>query len=53
MFEQRVRHVMRRRNLLTAAPGISVTDGAQRMAKKQVGAIVVVEKGKLIVKIAV
>jgi CBS domain-containing protein len=48
MFEQRVRHVMQRRNLLTAAPGTSVTDGAQRMAKKQVGAIVVVEKGRLI-----
>lgn len=43
-----VRMVMKRRDLLTAAPGISVADAARRMAGKNVGAIIVIEAEKLI-----
>lgn len=43
MFDSIVKKVMLRRNLLVAAPGITVADAARRMAKKRVGAIVVVE----------
>jgi CBS domain-containing protein len=48
MFDDPVKSVMRRRNLLTAAPGISVAEAARRMAKKNVGAIVVLENERLI-----
>jgi CBS domain-containing protein len=48
MFEQSVRSVMRRRDLLTAPSGISVVDAARRMAKKNVGAIVVIENGHIV-----
>jgi CBS domain-containing protein len=48
MFEQSVRSVMRRRDLLTAPPSISVIDAAGRMAKKNVGAIVVIENEQIV-----
>jgi CBS domain-containing protein len=48
MLDNPVRSVMRRRNLLTARPGISVADAARRMAKKDVGAIVVIEGERLV-----
>ena len=48
MFNDPVKSVMRRRNLLTVAPGISVAEAARRMAKKKVGAVIVVENKRLI-----
>jgi CBS domain-containing protein len=39
---------MRRRQLLTARSGISVAEAARRMAKKNVGAILVVEDEQLV-----
>ena len=48
MFEKPVSMVMKRRDLLTAAPGISVADAARRMARKNVGAIIVIEEEKLV-----
>jgi CBS domain-containing protein len=48
MFDTPVRGVMRRRNMLMAAPGISVAAAARRMAKKNVGAIVVVADEQLV-----
>ena len=46
MFSQRVRSVMERKKLLTAAPETTVSQAAKLMAKKNVGAIMVVEDGK-------
>ena len=48
MFDDPVKSVMRRRNLLVAPPGISVAEAARRMAKKKVGAVIVVEKKRLV-----
>src|SRR5262252_2854265 len=48
MFETPVRRVMKRRDLLTAPPGISVAEASRRMARKNVGAILVIESNKLI-----
>ena len=48
MFSQRVRSVMERKKLLTAAPETTVSQAAKLMAKKNVGAVMVVENGGLI-----
>lgn len=48
MLDSSVRSVMRRRSLLTAAPGISVADAARRMAKRNVGAIVLIENERVV-----
>ena len=48
MFEQPVRRVMRRRNMLRAPPGISVAEAARRIAKKNVGALLVMEGERLV-----
>lgn len=48
MFDDPVKSVMRRRNLLTAAPDISVAEAARRMAKKNVGAIVIMKNSRLV-----
>jgi len=48
MLDDTVRNVMRRRSLLTAGPGISVAEAARRMAKRNVGAIVVIEGERLV-----
>jgi len=48
MLENPVSSVMRRRNLLTARRDISVAEAARRMAKKNVGAVVVIEDGRLV-----
>ena len=48
MFETPVRKVMKRRDLLTAPPGISVAEAARRMARRNVGAIIVIEDENLI-----
>ena len=48
MLDDPVRSVMRRRNLLTAMPAISVAQAARRMAKRNVGAIVMIENERLV-----
>ena len=48
MFSQRIRSVMERKKLLTAAPGTTVSQAAKLMAKKNVGAVMVVEKELLV-----
>ena len=41
MFDEPIRSVMQRRNLLKAAPGTLVSRAAKLMAKRRVGAIMV------------
>jgi CBS domain-containing protein len=48
MFSQRVKSVMEQRKLLTAAPQTTVSDAAKLMAKKNVGAVMVVENERLV-----
>lgn len=48
MFSQRIRSVMERKKLLTAPPGTTVSDAAKLMAKKNVGAVMVVEDERLV-----
>lgn len=48
MFSQRVKSVMEQKKLLTAAPQTTVSEAAKLMAKKNVGAIMVVEKERLV-----
>jgi CBS domain-containing protein len=48
MFSQRVRDVMERKKLLTAAPEITVREAVKLMAKRNVGAVMVVGDGKLV-----
>jgi CBS domain-containing protein len=47
MFSQRIRHVMDRRKLLKAPPETTVSAAAKLMAKKNVGAVIVVEEERL------
>lgn len=48
MFSQRIRSVMQRDKMLTAAPETTVSDAAKLMVDSSIGAIVVVEQGSLI-----
>ncbi|HVC48835.1 MAG TPA: CBS domain-containing protein [Burkholderiales bacterium] len=48
MFSQRVRLVMERKRLLTASPETTVSKAAARMARRQVGAILIMENKQLI-----
>jgi CBS domain-containing protein len=48
VFDQRVKNVMRRRDVLTAPPETLVGKAAKLMAKKNVGAIMVVEDERLV-----
>ena len=48
MLGDPVRTIMRKRKLLTARPGEKVARAAQRMAARNVGAMLVVEEGRLI-----
>ena len=48
MFSQRIRSVMERKKLLTAPPETTVSQAAKLMAKKNVGAVMVVEEERLI-----
>ncbi len=48
MFSQRIRSVMERKKLVTAPPETSVSQAAKLMAKKNVGAIMVVENERLV-----
>jgi CBS domain-containing protein len=47
MFSVRIREVMRKRKLLTARPETTVAAAARRMARRGVGAVLVVEDGRL------
>jgi CBS domain-containing protein len=47
MFTERVRHVMEREKMLTAAPQTTVSEAARLMAYTNVSAVVVVEQGAL------
>jgi len=48
MFSQRIRSVMERKKMLTAPPETTVAKAAELLAKKNVGAVMVVEKERLI-----
>jgi CBS domain-containing protein len=48
MFSQRIRSVMERRKLVTAPPETPVSKAAKLMAKKNVGAVLVVEGDRLV-----
>jgi CBS domain-containing protein len=48
MFSQRIRSVMERKKLLTAPPETTVSQAAKLMAKKNVGAVMVVENELLV-----
>jgi CBS domain-containing protein len=48
MFSQPVRSVMKRRKLLTASPTMTVTRACVLMARKNVGAVIVVQGGRLL-----
>ncbi len=48
MFSQPIKSLMARRKCLTAPPGTTVREASQLMAKKQVGAVLVVDAGHLI-----
>lgn len=48
MFSERVRNVMERKKLLTASPEITVSAAAKLMAKRNVGAVMVVERESVV-----
>ena len=48
MFDSPVKAVMRRRNLLKASPATSVKEAAAMMAKKNTGAVMVMDNGRLV-----
>ena len=48
VFSQPVKYVMERKKLLTASPGTTVREAARRMAKRKVGAVLVVEQDSLV-----
>jgi CBS domain-containing protein len=48
MFSQSVRSVMKRQKLLTATPETTVSKAGVLMTKRNVGAVMIVERGRLI-----
>ena len=48
MFSMKVRSIMERKKLLTASPAMTVAEAAKRMAKRNVGAVMVVEGERLV-----
>jgi CBS domain-containing protein len=48
MFSQPIRDVMEKKKLLTAPPGTTVSKAAKLMAKRKVGAIMVVDDRRLV-----
>lgn len=48
MFSQRIRSVMKKKSVLTAPPDTTVSKAAKLMARKNVGAVMVVEEEKLV-----
>jgi CBS domain-containing protein len=47
MFSQRVKSVMEKKKLVTAAPETSIDEAAKLMAKRNVGALMIVKDGRL------
>ncbi len=47
MFSQRIRSVMEQKKFVTAAPDTTVDEAAKLMAKRNVGAVMIVEDGHL------
>jgi CBS domain-containing protein len=48
MFSQPVKYVMERKKLLTAPPAMTVREAARRMARRKVGAVLVVDHESLV-----
>ena len=48
MFSQRIKSVMERKRIITAPPETTVSKAAELMAKKNVGAVMVVEHERLV-----
>ena len=48
MFYRPVKSVMQRRNVAKASPQISVAQAARLMAKKNVGAVLIIDDGRLV-----
>jgi CBS domain-containing protein len=48
VFSQPIRSIMERRKFVTAPPQTTVREASQLMAKKQVGAVLIVEEGRLL-----
>lgn len=48
MFDQPIKNIMERKKFLTAPPETTVSNAARLMADKNVGAVMVVESGRLI-----
>jgi len=48
VFSQPIRSIMERRKFLCAPPRTSVREASEMMAKKQVGAVLVVDEGRLV-----
>lgn len=48
MFSQRIRSVMEKKKLLTASPETTVSEAAKLMAKKSVGAVMIVKDERLV-----
>jgi CBS domain-containing protein len=48
MYSQRVRDIMERKKILTAAPDTTVREAAKRMAKTRVSAVMVIENNRLV-----
>lgn len=48
MFSQTIREVMEKKKLLTAPPETTVRKAAELMAQRQVGAVMVIEEGRLV-----
>ncbi|MHB8666724.1 MAG: CBS domain-containing protein [Burkholderiales bacterium] len=48
MFSQRIRSVMEQKKLVTTAPTTTVNEAAKLMAKRNVGAVMIVEEGRLV-----
>jgi CBS domain-containing protein len=48
MFSQPVKAVMERKKILTAPPAMTVSEAARQMAKRKVGAVLVVDNEKLV-----
>ena len=48
MFSQRIKNVMERKKILLSPPDTSVSEAAKLMAKKNVGAVMIVEDKRLV-----
>jgi CBS domain-containing protein len=48
VFSQQIRNIMERRKFLTALPSATVREASEMMAARQVGAVLVVDEGRLV-----